>query len=151
MPGCVTATRLLPSARQPVLTWESATLGILDELLANGAIRLDVSERNPAGSPELRQVVLQTAGRESELTEPGQLFVKLGFKPWAPVPDAVIGELVAGGPAEDAGMQSGDRVLAVDGIAVNRLGGMGRAGAGAARSAYRRQPAEGRGGAGSGG
>jgi hypothetical protein len=67
----------------------------------------------------LRQVVLQTAGRESRLTEPGQLFVELGFKPWAPVPDAVIGELVAGGPAERAGMQSGDRVLTVDGIAVD--------------------------------
>lgn len=102
-----------------VLTWESATLGILDELLANGSIRLDVSDRNPEASTEVRQVVLQTAGRESELTEPGQLFVKLGFKPWAPVPDAVIGELVAGGPAERAGIQSGDRVLAVDGIAVD--------------------------------
>jgi regulator of sigma E protease len=104
---------------QSVLTWESATLGILDELLANGAIRLAVSDPDPAGSRELRQVVLQTAGRESRLTEPGQLFVELGFKPWAPVPDAVIGELVAGGPAERAGMQSGDRVLAVDGIAVD--------------------------------
>ncbi|MCP5138930.1 MAG: RIP metalloprotease RseP [Chromatiales bacterium] len=101
-----------------VLTWESATLGMLDELLTNGAIRLDVSWRNGAESPAVRRVVLQTAGLESELTEPGQLFVKLGFRPWRPVPDAVIGELVAGGPAERAGIQSGDRVLAVDGIAV---------------------------------
>ncbi len=104
---------------QRVLTWESATLGMLDELLANGPIRLDVSEKIRDRSPAVRQVVLQTAGLESELTEPGQLFVKLGFKPWRPVPDAVIGELVAGGPAERAGMQSGDRVLAVDGIAVD--------------------------------
>ena len=104
---------------QRVLTWESATLGMLDELLANGAIRFDVSEKNRAGPPVVRQVVLRTAGLESELTEPGQLFVKLGFKPWRPVPDAVIGELVAGGPAERAGIRSGDRVLAVDDIAVD--------------------------------
>ena len=105
--------------QQRVLTWESATLGILDELLTNGSISLELSEKSPAGRPEIRQAVLQTAGLESELTEPGQLFVKLGFKPWTPVPDAVIGELVAGGPAERAGMRSGDRVLAVDGIAVD--------------------------------
>ena len=102
---------------RPVPTWESATLGILDELLAHGAIRLDVSGKGTAGRA-LRQVVLQTGGRESELTEPGRLFGGLGFKPWAPVPDAVIGKLTAGGPAERAGMQSGDRVLTVDGIAV---------------------------------
>lgn len=125
-PGSVAASAglregdtIVSVGEQAVLTWESATLGILDELLANGEIRLHVTEQNPAGSSELRQVVLQTAGRESELTEPGQLFVKLGFKPWAPVPDAVIGELVPGGPAERAGMRSGDRVLAVDGIAVD--------------------------------
>jgi regulator of sigma E protease len=125
-PGSVAASAglregdtIVSVGERSVLTWESATLGILDELLANGEIRLHVTEQNPAGSSELRQVVLQTAGRESELTEPGQLFVKLGFKPWAPVPDAVIGELVPGGPAERAGMQSGDRVLAVDGIAVD--------------------------------
>lgn len=125
-PGSVAASAglregdtIVSVGEQAVLTWESATLGILDELLANGEIRLHVTGQNPAASSELRQVVLQTAGRESELTEPGQLFVKLGFKPWAPVPDAVIGELVPGGPAERAGMQSGDRVLAVDGIAVD--------------------------------
>jgi regulator of sigma E protease len=125
-PGSVAASAglregdtIVSVGRQQVLTWESATLGILDELLANGSISLEVSEKRPTGSPDLRRVVLQTAGRESELTEPGQLFVKLGFKPWAPVPDAVIGELTAGGPAERAGMQSGDQVLAVDGIAVN--------------------------------
>jgi regulator of sigma E protease len=125
-PGSVAASAglregdtIVSVGERSVLTWESATLGILDELLANGEIRLHVTEQNPAGSSELRQVVFQTAGRESELTEPGQLFVKLGFKPWAPVPDAVIGELVPGGPAERAGMQSGDRVLAVDGIAVD--------------------------------
>ena len=103
---------------QHVLTWESATLGILDELLANGTIRLDVSVGEAAGSGS-RQLLLQAAGRESELTEPGRLFAGLGFKPWAPVPDAVIGELVAGGPAERAGLMSGDRVLAVDGIPVD--------------------------------
>jgi regulator of sigma E protease len=103
---------------RPVLTWESATLGILDELLANGAIRLEVSGEGTT-DPAFRQVVLQAGGRESELTEPGRLFGGLGFKPWAPKADAVIGKLTAGGPAERAGMQSGDRVLTVDGVAVD--------------------------------
>lgn len=124
-PGSVAASAglregdtIIAVGTQRVMTWESATLGILDELLANGVIRLDVSGRAQMEQSAPRRVILQTAGRESELTEPGQLFVKLGFKPWAPRPDAIIGELVAGGPAERAGMQSGDRVLAVDGLAV---------------------------------
>jgi regulator of sigma E protease len=94
-----------------VLTWESATLAMLDGMLADGAIRLAVTD-NSGGE---RAVRLATAGRESELTEPGQLFVKLGLKPWSPEPEPVIGELTPGGAAEKAGFQPGDLVLAADG------------------------------------
>ena len=92
---------------RPVLTWEAATLAMLDGMLADGSIRLAVAD----GSGDERALVLRTAGRESELTEPGQLFPKLGLRPWAPEPEPVIGELTPGGPAETGGMLPGDRIL----------------------------------------
>lgn len=92
---------------QPVATWESATLEMLDSLLARGAIGLQVTG---SGGDE-RRVSMGTAGREEELTEPGQLFVRLGMQPWAPVLEPVIGEVTPGGPAARAGMRAGDRIL----------------------------------------
>jgi regulator of sigma E protease len=105
--------RIVAVGDRSVATWEGATLAMLDAMLADGTIRLDVVPGSGSAGP--RAVAIRTAGRESELTEPGQLFVKLGFKPWSPEPDAVIGELTPGGPAERAGFQAGDRILLVGG------------------------------------
>jgi regulator of sigma E protease len=101
-----------------VSTWEGATLAMLDEMLSDGSIPLVVS--GSAGSE--RTVSLVTAGRESELTEPGELFKKLGFEPWVPKPDAVIGDLTPGGAAQKAGLKPGDRILAADGESINNWG-----------------------------
>lgn len=97
--------------RQPVATWEGATLAMLEAMLADGAIRLDLA--GPDGAR--RTVSLPTAGREAELTEPGELFTKLGFDPWIPKPAAVIGDLTPDGPAARAGLKPGDLVLSADG------------------------------------
>ena len=105
--------RIIAVGDRPVATWEGATLAMLDGMLASGTIRLDVVAGS--GSDGSRPVAIRTAGHESELTEPGQLFAKLGLKPWSPEPEAVIGELTPGGAAEQAGFQAGDRILVVDG------------------------------------
>jgi len=94
-----------------VATWEGATIAMLDGMLADGTIRLAVM----ADGGSERPVVLRTAGRESELTEPGRLFDRLGFEPWTPRPAPVIDELVPGGAAEAAGLESGDRIVSADG------------------------------------
>ncbi|MEO8224786.1 MAG: RIP metalloprotease RseP [Gammaproteobacteria bacterium] len=106
--------RIIAVGDRRVFTWETATVAILDEMLADGAIRLAVVGRTGGERP----VTLQTAGRESELTEPGQLFAKLGLKPWSPEPEPVLGEISPGGAAERAGLQPGDRILLADGKVV---------------------------------
>ena len=97
-------------------TWEAAVLGILDELLTDGLIEITV--REPGGATRL--VELDVRGREAELTEPGDLFVGLGFEP-GPIRPAVLGDLTPGLAAERAGLRPGDRVLRLDGQVINRF------------------------------
>jgi len=80
-------------------------------LLDEGDIELQVIGKD--GSQRL--VVMHAGGRESELTDPGRLFVGLGISPWSPVVPAVIDKLTPGGPAEQAGLVAGDEVIAADG------------------------------------
>jgi len=58
-----------------------------------------------------RSLTLRSGGREAQLTEPGQLFSGLGFRPWAPSLPPVIDVLSPGGSAERAGIRSGDLVI----------------------------------------
>jgi regulator of sigma E protease len=98
-----------------VATWEGAVLEILGQMLGEGEIALQVIGQDDSK----RHVVLHTAGRESELTEPGQLFVGLGFRPWSPVVPAIIDELTPGGAAQSAGLLHGDKVIAADGESID--------------------------------
>ncbi len=92
-------------------TLETAALAIVDELLADGVI--DLTVRGRSGSSRL--VDIDVRGREAELTEPGALFDGLGFQP-GPVLPASVGELTAGGAAEAAGFEVGDRIVGVEGL-----------------------------------
>jgi regulator of sigma E protease len=89
-------------------TFESATLGILNEILDDGRIDLTVRELSGA----TRTVELDVRGREEELTEPPALWEGLGFQLGAPALAAVIEE---GKPAARAGMRGGDVVLRANG------------------------------------
>jgi regulator of sigma E protease len=109
--GLVTGDRITRVGDRAVATWESATLAMLDALLAGQGIPLTVVDQ---GGRE-RDLRLATAGEEGRLTEPGALFTGLGFSTWRPVIPPVIGEIVPGGAAERAGLVAGDRVVAVDG------------------------------------
>jgi regulator of sigma E protease len=93
---------------RPTATFEDATLRILDELIGDGII--DATVRGPGGAT--RDVELDVRGRAAELTEPTVLFEGLGFRLGTP---AVAGEIMAGMPAERAGLEEGDRILRADG------------------------------------
>ncbi len=58
--------------------------------------------------------------RSAGLTEPGVLFDGLGFKP-GPAP-VIIGNLQEGGAALAAGLQEGDRIVAVDDADIAHFG-----------------------------
>jgi regulator of sigma E protease len=112
--GLASGDEVLRVGTRDVGTWEGAILAMLNEMLADGDIPLVVR-----GADETeRALVLHSAGRESELTEPGQLFEGLGFQPWAPTLAPLIDEVTPGGAAEAAGMLPGDLVLEADGTGV---------------------------------
>jgi regulator of sigma E protease len=121
-PGSVAARSGLQSGDQieavggaATLTWENATLRFLDELLDDGRIELTVREPNGA----TRELELDVRGRAQELTEPAVLFDGLGIRPGAA---AVVGSIVEGSPAEQAGLEAGDRVIRGNGQLIEGWG-----------------------------
>jgi regulator of sigma E protease len=95
-----------------VVTREAVMLSLLDHV-HDDALQLRVS--GARGNEPARTVSLPLSGDRTALTEPDQLFKQLGFDFWYLRMPAVVGQVVAGGAAEQAGLQTGDRVVSIDG------------------------------------
>jgi regulator of sigma E protease len=94
-------------------SWETAALALLRGAMNQEVVDvqvLDATERQ-----RFRQLDLSSA---PELLAGEGLFEKLGIRPWRPEVPPVLGPLEAGGAADRAGLQEGDRILSVDGIAL---------------------------------
>ncbi|MDH5611802.1 MAG: RIP metalloprotease RseP [Gammaproteobacteria bacterium] len=92
-----------------VKSWSDFHMLVLDQGLDGGT--LDVQVRNADGLIENRQIDLsstQLLERESDV------MAELGFRHWWPDLPAVIGGVIEGGPAEQAGLQQGDQLLRLD-------------------------------------
>jgi len=86
---------------------------MLDGIIADGRVPLRLEDE----SGYERSAMIDVGQDATRLTEPGMLFAGLGFKPWQP--PAVVGEVSSGGAAEAAGMQTGDRIIAIDGESIS--------------------------------
>ena len=67
----------------------------------------------------MHTVALHYGDDIKSLTRPGKLLSGLGLKPWEAPIDAVIDTVSPDSAAAHAGLQHGDRILAVDGHAIN--------------------------------
>ena len=80
--------------------------------MGSGSLRLSLTDRDGRGSREIRlDLGAQSLGEVDAAT-----MRRLGFGPAFSEP--VLGEVKAGGPADQAGLRQGDRVVAVDGQGV---------------------------------
>ncbi|MET0660880.1 MAG: RIP metalloprotease RseP [Steroidobacteraceae bacterium] len=106
--------RIVRVAGKPVGTREAATLGILEDLIDDGAVDLRVMGADGA----TRDLRLEAYERRRELTQAENLLPGLGFEFWFPRLPAIIGNVLAGSPAEQAGLKVGDEIIALDGKSV---------------------------------
>ena len=98
---------------QDVLSMTDLRWEITQAAMRQQPLMLQVSDRDGRGSRTLR---LDLSDIESRAVD-AQLMKTIGMP--GPFSEPVLGEVKAGGPAERAGLKSGDRVLAVDGRPVD--------------------------------
>ncbi|HED18384.1 MAG TPA: RIP metalloprotease RseP [Gammaproteobacteria bacterium] len=101
---------LMSVAGKATLTWDAATLGLLDAALSGTQATILV--RRP---DETQKTLSIEFGEVNDALGKGGLLRNLGLSVWRPRIPAIIDRLVPGAPAEQAGMQPGDKVIAVDG------------------------------------
>jgi regulator of sigma E protease len=113
--GLAAGETIVRVGAERVATREAAVLGMLDLLVEEGRVPLTVSDASGRERPATLNVPQE---KRRSLTEPGALMQGLGFGFWYPKLPVVVGELVAGGAAERAGLVHGDEIVAVDGTPV---------------------------------
>lgn len=100
--------RIVSVNGEPTPTWEAARLALFHAALDREEARLEV--QTPAGGTAVRTLDFS---RRSAPVEPQGLLEGIGVEPWGPPP--VVAAVREGTPAERAGLQPGDRVVALDG------------------------------------
>lgn len=85
--------------------------GVLDAMSSDGEAALQVRGRD--GATRTATLSVPDSAERRKLTEPTGLFAGLGFRFWSPPVPPVVGQLVADGPAQRAGLKAGDRILAI--------------------------------------
>jgi regulator of sigma E protease len=96
-----------------ITTWQDLRWRIVQAALQGHRIRLETVDEKG----HLADVTLDLSGFSSAEVE-SDLLERAGLRLYRPKLAAVLGELESGSPARAAGLQSGDRVLEIDGNAV---------------------------------
>ena len=98
-----------------VRSWNDFRLEVLNQGLDGGDLQIHVLTKD--GEEYTRKLAL---GDFRLLENEGDIFKHIGFTHWRPQLKAEIAGVIAEGAAENAGLQKGDLVLSVDGVAVDR-------------------------------
>lgn len=102
-----------------VESWSEASLALVNESLDTGQVNIEVSQAD--GSLSNHWLDLSDT---KALLDDGNLLTKIGIRPWRPKAEAVFGRLVDDGPAANAGIKEGDRILALDGVSIKDWQGL---------------------------
>jgi len=100
---------------EPTSGWGAVNLQLVRRLGESGSLQVLVREQgSTADSP--RELVLDKWLKGADEPDPIR---SLGIRPWRPALPPVLAELDPKGPAQAAGLKTGDRLLALDGTAVD--------------------------------
>jgi regulator of sigma E protease len=95
---------------EPIGTWQDLRWQVLQAALQQQSVTLEtIDERG-----HIMQVTLDLRGFPASEVE-SDVLERIGLRLYRPPLDPVLGQLVAGGPAERAGLAPGDRVVLADG------------------------------------
>ncbi len=95
---------------EPVATWNDLRWALLQKAVDRESVELEViNDRSEISSHRLFLAAAGEQGWEGDALE------RLGIRFYRPDMPPVIGKVVVGGPGAKAGLQSGDRVLSIDG------------------------------------
>jgi regulator of sigma E protease len=94
-------------------TWNEAISTIITEAL-DGRELLDISVKDRDEQQGIKTLVFT----EDDTRSPDLLLKRLGFKPWTPDLKPVIGQILPGSAALQAGLHQGDLILSADGKAM---------------------------------
>ena len=98
-----------------IRSWNEFRLEILNHGLDGGNIQVQI--RDTDGLEKIRELAL---GDMHILEDEGDIFKRIGFKQWWPVLIPEIGGVMEHSAAENAGIQEGDIIIEVDGIAIEQ-------------------------------
>lgn len=94
-------------------TWQQVHVRLLDAAFGTDEVALGV--RREGGTERTVALPIDNPG---ELSEPGNLLPALGLSRYMPEIAPVLGEVTPDGAAAAAGLESGDRIVAADGRAI---------------------------------
>jgi regulator of sigma E protease len=92
---------------------------LLDAMSGSGKAVLAV--RAASGESRTATLTVADSTERRRLTEPAELFKGLGFEFWEPTVPAVLGRVLADGPAAHAGLKPGDEIIAINGEPVRNF------------------------------
>ena len=90
---------------------------LLDAMSGRGQALLSVL--GAGGETRQANLSVEDPTERRRLTEPAELFRGLGFQFWTPPVPPLLGPVTPDGPAARAGLAAGDRIVAIDSVAVN--------------------------------
>ena len=113
--GLVAGQEIVSIDGQPTVGWSNVNLQLVRRLGESGAIQVAV--RGPDSDVESsHQLVLHDWLKGADEPDP---IKSLGIRPWRPELPAVLAELDPKGPAQAAGLKTGDKLLSMNGQAID--------------------------------
>lgn len=117
--GLVAGGEIVKVGDRSTASWESVRLALLEEALADPNQPVALEVRDPDGA--FNQYALDVDARGA-LESGSDIVVDAGLRAWLPPLEAVIDSVSPGEAAERAGLQSGDRIVSVEGTAIEEWG-----------------------------
>ena len=102
-------------------TWADARLALLEQAVNRETVEIDVEDGKNALGGQGQKYTRRLSMESITIDDLDRDFLsKIGLTPYRPKLDPVLGEVVAGGAADQAGLKNGDRVVALAGRPVAR-------------------------------